>query len=74
MFIVYSKENCSQCDQAEMLLTLKGVTYNLKKLGVDFSKEDLLSISPKSRSFPIVLCENKVIGGLVELRECLKLK
>ena len=25
MFIVYSKENCSQCDQAIMYLKLKGV-------------------------------------------------
>ena len=72
MFIVYSKENCSQCDQAIMYLKLKGVDFTVLKLEVDFTKEDFIAKFPKARSFPMVLKDGDVIGGMLELKSLLK--
>ena len=44
MIIIYSKENCPQCDTAVGLLTAKGVPYQIKKLDVDFTVADLTKI------------------------------
>lgn len=77
MLVVYSKDNCSQCKQAIMLLNFKGVEYKVKKLGVNYTKEDVLKISPTLRSFPLITevlesCTleefESPIGGLDDLK------
>jgi hypothetical protein len=55
---------------------MKGVTYVVKTLGIDYIKEDLSVIAPNARSFPIVTGivhgVEVGIGGLTELKEFLK--
>ena len=74
MLVIYSKDNCQQCDSAKLLCKMKGAEFETKQLGVDFSKEDLLEIAPKARSFPVVFYGGALIGGLVELKEILATK
>ena len=82
MLVIYSKDNCQQCDSAKLLCQMKGIDYVVKTLDVDYTREDLMRISPKARSFPVVTVKVKYdgvemeeyIGGLTELKEVLATK
>lgn len=72
-YIVYSKNECSSCTQAKLLLEIENYEHVVKMLGVDFDILQLYSVVPRNiRSFPaITKLENGVeeyIGGLAELR------
>ena len=72
MLVIYSKDNCQQCDSAKLLCQMKGVAFEVKQLGVDYDKEGLLEIAPKARAFPVVFYGELLIGGIIELKEFLK--
>lgn len=82
MLVIYSKDNCQQCDSAKLLCQMKGVAYVVKTLDVDYTRDELMHISPKARSFPVITAKVKYdgvemeeyIGGLVELKEILATK
>ena len=72
-YIVYSKQKCSSCSQAKLLLENENYEHVVKMLNVDFNILELYSVVPRAhRSFPaITKLENGVeeyIGGLAELR------
>ncbi len=72
-YIVYSKNECSACQTAKLLLQNENYEHVVKMLGVDFDILQLYSVIPRAhRSFPaITKLENGVeeyIGGLRELR------
>lgn len=71
MFTIYSKNNCQQCDAAKLLCQMKGVEFVVKKLGTDFSREDILALAPNTRSFPVVFNGNTLVGGLQQLQQIL---
>lgn len=71
MFTIYSKDNCQQCDAAKLLCQMKGVEFDVKKLGTDFSREDILTLAPNTRSFPVVFKDNVLVGGLHQLQQIL---
>lgn len=68
MLTMYSKDACGQCKQADILMSMKGVDYEVKKLGVDYSRDDLLAIAPDTRSMPVIFDGDKLVGGLAELK------
>ena len=81
MFHVYSKPNCTFCDQAKALLTQKDLPYQEFILDVGqpkvegktyVSRDQVLETFPGARTMPqIALVEGsdfKPIGGFVELR------
>ena len=82
MLVIYSKDNCQQCDSAKLLCQMKGVEYAVKTLDIDYTREQLMHISPKARSFPVITAKVKYdgvemevyIGGLTELKEVLATK
>jgi glutaredoxin len=57
--VVWSKYNCTFCDQAKLLLGQKEIAFEEKKIGT-------------ARSVPQIIIDGKVIGGLLELKEFLK--
>ena len=65
--VVYSKTHCPQCDRAKELLDSKKLSYNVKTLGVDYTKEDLLELVPNARSVPQIFIDDKLIGGYTDL-------
>lgn len=54
MFIIYSKENCSNCEKARMFLYMKGKKVEVKKLEKDFNIQWYMQ-EFKVRSFPVVV-------------------
>lgn len=66
---IYTKDNCSFCTNAKLLLTSKGIGYNEKKLGEDFSREILLDMFPEARTYPVIVIDGFNIGGYTELKE-----
>ena len=69
--IVWSKPNCTFCEQAKALLNAKGINYEERKIGNGYSREDLLEAVPTSRTVPQIFLNNKLVGGFTELREFL---
>ena len=72
MLVIYSKDKCQQCDTAKLLCQMKGVEFVVKKLDVDYTKEDVIALVPQARSFPLIFKDGEYLGGLVELRQSLK--
>ena len=72
MYTIYSKDSCQQCDAAKLLCEMKGIEFEVKKLDKDFSREELLSLAPNTRSFPVVFKGEELIGGLEQLKLNLK--
>lgn len=71
MYIVYTKDNCTFCDQAKSLLESKGIPFETKKLGKDITREELIAKIPTARTMPQILKDNQPIGGFTELRQLL---
>ena len=44
--IVWSKDNCTYCDQAKKLLEEKGIEFEEKKIGHGYTLENLLEVVP----------------------------
>ena len=72
--IVWSQPNCQYCDLAKKLLTMRGLEYQERIIGMDegnWPKEALMKAVPNARSVPQVFVKGKYVGGYKELREYL---
>jgi len=67
--VVWSKYNCTFCEQAKALLDNKGIPYEEKKIGDGYTKEELLEAVPTARTVPQIFLDGNLIGGFTELRE-----
>jgi glutaredoxin len=67
--IVWSKDNCTFCDQAKALLQQRNIAYEERKIGYGYSREDLLESVPTARTLPQIFVNNNHIGGFTELRK-----
>lgn len=65
--IVWSKHNCPFCVRAKHVLTDKGLDYEERIIGEDWTKEQLLERVPDARSVPQIIIDEKVIGGYTEM-------
>ena len=72
MIVVYSKDACTKCSQAIMLLKMKGADHEVKKLGVDYSLEEIKALAEGQREFPVIFSDGNKIGGLEQLKAYLK--
>lgn len=66
---IYSKPSCSQCDQAKMLLSMKGIEFTVKMLNVDYTLEEIKSLVPTARAFPIIFEDDVYLGTLSDLKQ-----
>jgi glutaredoxin len=66
--IVWSKYNCTFCEQAKALLSLKGIPFEERKIGDGYSKEELMEAVPTARTVPQIFLDDKLIGGFTELK------
>lgn len=67
--IVWSKYNCSYCEQAKSLLKSKGIVFEERKIGDGYTKEELLEAVPNARTVPQVILNGKLIGGFTDLQK-----
>jgi len=70
--VVWSKYNCTSCDQAKLLLGQREIAFEERKIGDGYTKEELLEEIPTARSVPQIIINGKIIGGVSELKEFLK--
>lgn len=70
-FTVYGKDHCPACLQAIRYLEAKGYGYDYKKLGVDYTVDELKELfGQQTNSVPQIMAhgdEDKPIGGLNQL-------
>ena len=71
-YIIYSKEGCPYCNNAKKLLNDKNIAFNEIKV-TDKNIETIYSqidkITKNYRYFPIIIKNNKFIGGFAELQK-----
>ena len=67
--IVWSKYQCTFCDQAKALLESTGIPFEERKIGDGFTKEELLEAVPTARAVPQIFLDDEYIGGFNELRK-----
>ena len=67
--IVWSKDNCTFCDQAKALLEQRNIAYEERKIGHGYTREDLLEAVPTARTVPQIFVNNSHVGGFTELRK-----
>jgi glutaredoxin 3 len=70
--IIWSKQNCTFCDQAKMLMNNKGIAFEERKIGEGWTKEQLLEAVPTARTVPIVFVDGNLIGGFQQLKQFLE--
>ena len=71
VYTILSKPNCPQCQQAELMAKAKGVEYEKKMLDADYDMEylkEVLKDAPHVKTFPIILKNGELVGGLKEFR------
>ena len=64
--VLYSRENCQECDRARSLLESLSVSYLEYKLGSDYDEKQFRSEFGRRAEFPQVAIDYKHIGGLKE--------
>jgi glutaredoxin len=72
--VLYSKENCQECDRARTLLESLGANHLEYKLGSDYNEKQFISEFGDRAEFPQVSIDYKHIGGLKETLQYLKEK
>jgi glutaredoxin len=70
--VLWSKYNCTFCDQAKALLAQKGIEFEERKIGDGYTKEELLEAVPTARTLPQVFLDDELVGGFAELRKRLE--
>ena len=66
MFEIYSREGCGYCVKLMAVLSKKGIPYTEKKLDRDFTREEFIERFGDKGTFPRVLHEGELIGGMTE--------
>jgi glutaredoxin len=66
--IIWSKQNCTFCDQAKMLMNNKGIAFEERKIGEGWTREQLLEAVPHARTVPQIFLDGELVGGFTELR------
>ena len=66
--IVCSKDQCPYCDQAKILLKMKGIEFEERNVSKDWTREQLLEAVPNARTVPQIFLDDQLVGGFTELR------
>lgn len=66
---IWTKDSCTFCVQAKQLLEGKGIEFEERKIGKDWTKEQLLEAVPTARTVPQIFLDEQYVGGYQELRQ-----
>lgn len=69
--IIWTKDNCNYCTQAKMLMDAKGIQYEERHIGKEWTKEQLLESIPSARTVPQIFLDDEYVGGFTELQKIL---
>ena len=70
--VVWSKYHCPYCDQAKSALQQKNITFEERKIGDGWTKEELFEHIPAARTLPQIVINGDVIGGFNDLKKLLE--
>jgi glutaredoxin len=70
--ILWSKYDCTFCDQAKALLKQNEIEFEERKIGDGWTKEELLEAVPTARTLPQIFLDGKLVGGFTELKKRLE--
>lgn len=70
--IVWSKYNCTYCEQAKALLDYYKILYEERIIGDGWTREDLLEAVPTARTVPQIFIDGESVGGFAQLEAYLK--
>lgn len=62
---IYTISGCSWCSKTKELMKKANVEYKELLIGRDIIKDDFKKQYPEANSYPFVVIDDKVIGGLV---------
>ena len=65
---VWSKVTCPFCDMAKTLLKNKGIVFEERMIGVNWTREQLLESIPQARTVPQIILNGVLIGGYEQLK------
>lgn len=67
--IIWTKDHCPYCDQAKSLMQQRGITYEERRIGLGYTREQLLEAVPTARTVPQIFLDGQHIGGFTELKQ-----
>lgn len=69
--VIYTKDNCNWCVKAKQLMNQIGISYTERKLGVDYTREDLRDIVPENLplTVPQIFVDQHRVGGYEDFVE-----
>jgi glutaredoxin len=74
MFKIYTRDGCTFCDAAKLMLSWGKYEFQEIKIGPDISREQVIEKFPDRKTLPIILKEDTLIGGYQELTDYLSNK
>lgn len=69
---IYSRNDCIWCERAKSMLNINKIPFTEHKLNVDFSREELLEIFPSAKTFPVIVVNDKFIGGYEDMAKLME--
>lgn len=67
--LIWSKPNCPYCDKAKAELTSRGIDYEERVIGSQWTKQQLLEMVPDALTVPQIFLDGIYVGGYNELKE-----
>lgn len=67
--VVWSSVGCLWCDKTKALLESKQIETEIRMVGKDYTKQDLLEAVPTARSVPQIFLDGEYVGGYDKLVE-----
>lgn len=65
--IIWSTPTCSYCKSAKAELTKRGIEFEERIIGVEWTKEQLQEVVPNARTVPQIFIDEIYVGGYTEL-------
>lgn len=72
MIIIWGKDNCPYCTQAVNLVAEMGLKHEYRKIGSDWTVEQLREVAPNARTVPQIIVNGSLVGGLSDFRTYLE--
>lgn len=67
--IIWSKDNCSYCNKAKLLLQNRNIPFEERNISKDWTKEQLLEAVPNAKTVPQIFLWGNYVGGYDSLLE-----
>ena len=72
MYTIYTREDCSYCDNLKKLLDVQQLSWHDIQIGRDITREEFIQTFPEVKKVPLVIEGDKLIGGYNDMIEVLK--